>query len=84
MERVKIMALCKDVVENIMGYVEAELDDKTLEELEKHLDECPECQAFVRTYKRMLELTGKLGERTFVSPDVRKRLKEFLKSKLKP
>jgi anti-sigma factor RsiW len=78
------MALCKDVVENIMGYVEAELDDKTLEELEKHLDECPECQAFVRTYKRMLELTGKLGERTFVSPDVRKRLKEFLKSKLKP
>jgi anti-sigma factor RsiW len=84
MERVKIMALCKDVVENIMGYVEAELDDKTLEELEKHLDECPECQAFVRTYKRMLELTGKLGERTFVSPDVRKRLKEFLKAKLKP
>jgi anti-sigma factor RsiW len=78
------MALCKDVVENIMGYVEAELDDKTLEELEKHLDECPECQAFVRTYKRMLELTGKLGERTFVSPDVRKRLKEFLKAKLKP
>ncbi|MBI2487014.1 MAG: zf-HC2 domain-containing protein [Deltaproteobacteria bacterium] len=77
------MALCKDVVENIMGYVEAELDDKTLEELEKHLDECPECQAFVRTYRRMLELTGKLGERTFVSPDVRKRLKEFLKSKLK-
>jgi anti-sigma factor RsiW len=67
-----------------MGYVEAELDDKTLEELEKHLDECPECQAFVRTYKRMLELTGKLGERTFVSPDVRKRLKEFLKAKLKP
>lgn len=77
------MALCKDVVENIMGYVEAKLDDNTLEELEKHLDECPECRAFVRSYRRMLELTGKLGERTFVSPDVRKRLKEFLKSQLK-
>ena len=76
--------MCKDVVENIMGYIDAELDDKTLEELEKHLDECPECQAFVRTYKKMLELTGKLRERTFVTPDIRQRLKELLKSKLKP
>jgi anti-sigma factor RsiW len=83
MEWRKVMALCKDVVENIMEYVEAGLDDKTLEELEKHLHECPECQAFVRTYKRMLELTGKLKERTFVSADVRKRLKDFLKSQLK-
>ena len=77
------MALCKDVVENIMEYVDAELDDRTLEELEKHLHECPECQAFVKTYKRMLELTGKLKERTFVSADVRKSLKDFLKSQLK-
>jgi anti-sigma factor RsiW len=77
------MAMCKDVVENIIGYIEAELDDKTLEELEKHLDECPECQAFVRTYKKMLEITGKLRERTFVTPEIRNRLKELLKSKLK-
>ena len=78
------MVMCKDVVENIIGYIEAELDDKTLEELEKHLEECPECQAFVRTYKKMLELTGKLRERTFVTPEIRQRLKELLKSKLKP
>ena len=77
------MVMCKDVVENIIGYIEAELDDKTLDELEKHLHECPECQAFVRTYKKMLELTGKLRERTFVTPDIRQRLKELLKSKLK-
>ena len=78
------MVMCKDVVENIIGYIEAELDDKTLEELEKHLEECPECQAFVRTYKKMLELTGKLRERTFVPPEIRQRLKELLQSKLKP
>ena len=77
------MVMCRDVVENIIGYIEAELDDKTLEELERHLDECPECQAFVRTYKKMLELTGKLRERTFVTPEIRQRLKELLKSKLK-
>ncbi|MGH7792147.1 MAG: anti-sigma factor family protein [Thermodesulfobacteriota bacterium] len=77
------MALCKDVVENIMDYLEAELDDQTLEELEKHANDCPECGAFIRTYKKMLELTGRLRSRSFVTPDVRKRLKEFLKSKLK-
>jgi anti-sigma factor RsiW len=78
------MAMCNDVAENIMAYIDAELDDRTLEELEKHLDECPECKAFVSTYKKMLELTGKLRERTFVTPEIRQRLKEFLKSKLKP
>lgn len=75
--------LCKDVVENIMGYIEAELDYETLNELEKHVDGCPECMAFVMTYKRMLELTGKLKERTFVTPELRGRLKEFLRSKIK-
>ena len=76
------MAICKDVVDNIIGYIESELDDKTLEELEKHASGCPECRAFVRTYKRMLELTGKLKERTFVTPQIRRRLKDFLKSQV--
>ena len=76
------MALCKDVVENIMDYIDAELDDKTLKELEKHASDCPECQAFIRTYRKMLELAGKLRNTSFVTPQVRKRLKEFLKSKL--
>jgi anti-sigma factor RsiW len=75
--------LCKDIVENIMGYIEAELDYETLVELEKHLDMCPECMAFVRTYKRMLSLTGKLKEKSFVTPDVRSRLKELLLAKIK-
>ncbi len=76
------MAICKDVVENIIGYIEAELDYKTLEELEAHLYECPECQAFVRTYRKMLELAGKLREKSFVAPEVRTRLQELLKSQL--
>ncbi|MGE5445551.1 MAG: anti-sigma factor family protein [Ignavibacteriales bacterium] len=76
------MAICKDVVENIIGYIEAELDYKTLEALEIHLYECPECQAFVRTYRKMLELTGKLKEKSFVTPEIRKRLKELLRAQL--
>ncbi len=67
-----------------MDYIDNELDMKTLEELEKHTSECSECRAFVDTYKRMLELTGKLKERSFVTPEIRERLKTLLKSKIKP
>ena len=67
-----------------MDYIDKELDLKTLEELENHAGECPECRAFVDTYKRMLELTGKLGDRSFVTPEIRERLKILLKSKIKP
>lgn len=73
---------CKDVVENIMDYIDKELDYETLNELEKHSSECPECKAFIRTYKHMLELTGKIKQKTFVTPEIRKRLREFLKSSL--
>ncbi len=76
------MALCKDIVENIMEYIDAELDEETLKELEKHSWDFPGCIAFIRTYKKMLELTGKLKDNTFVTPGIRERLKEFLKTKL--
>lgn len=76
------MALCKDIVENIMDYIDAELDDKTLAELKKHAADCPECQAFIRTYSKMLEMTGKLRNKSFVTPEVRTRLKNLLWHKL--
>ena len=75
--------LCKDLVENIMDYIDLELDSKTLEELQIHLGVCPECKSFVNTYKKMLELSGSLKNKKFVTPEVRKRLKEFLLSKIK-
>ena len=66
-----------------MDYIDNELDLKTLEELEKHASECPECRAFIDTYKRMLELTDKIKDRSFVTPEIRNRLKILLKSKIK-
>lgn len=74
--------MCQEVVENIISYIDDELDKKTLTALEDHLGVCPECMSFVNTYKKMLSVTGKLKEDTFVTPEVRARLKELLKSKL--
>jgi len=75
--------MCRDLVENIIDYIDKELDYETLKELEKHLDVCPECEAFVRTYRKMLELAGNLRKRSFVPPEVRDRLRKFLKSYMK-
>lgn len=74
--------MCKDVVEKIIGYIEAGLDHQTVEELENHINSCPECKEFVLTYKMMLDLTGKLKEKKFVTPEIRNRLKDCLKSSL--
>lgn len=75
--------LCKDVVKNIMDYIDSELDYETLNALESHLGECPECMSFANTYKKMRDLSGKLKQKTFVTPEIRARLKNFLKSQLK-
>ncbi|MGB7291364.1 MAG: hypothetical protein WBD99_04245 [Thermodesulfobacteriota bacterium] len=77
-----INIICKDVVENIVDYIEAELDDKTLQELKKHQYDCPECKAFVRTYRKMLQLTVKLKEMRLVTSETRETLKKWLKSNL--
>ncbi len=74
--------MCKDVVEKIIGYIEAGLDHQTVEELENHINSCPECKEFVLTYRMMLDLTGKLKEKKFVTPEIRSRLKDCLKSSL--
>jgi anti-sigma factor RsiW len=74
------MFICKDVAENIIDYVDQELDDKTLEELEKHQHDCPECKAFVMTYKKMLQLIGRINKKRFVTAEVRKRLKNCLRA----
>lgn len=78
------MFMCKDVVENIMDYIDKELDMETLRELEKHTGECPECKAFVDTYRKMLDVAGKLSEKPSVTPEIRNRLKTLLKSKIDP
>ena len=75
--------VCKEIVDNIIELLDSQLDYKTLEELEKHQSECPDCKAFVSTYKKMLQLTGEIKEKKFVTPGIRMRLKKCLKSSSK-
>lgn len=72
---------CEKFKENVMDYIDKELDSKTLSELEKHLGLCFDCESFVDVYRKMLKASGDLKNKTFVTSDVRDRLKKVLKEK---
>ena len=50
-------AICKDITDLILDYLTEQLDAKTASAYEEHLHVCPDCVAFLRTYKKTMELT---------------------------
>jgi Putative zinc-finger len=48
---------CKDEVGLIADYLADRLDPAVLAPFEKHLGQCPDCAAFLNTYKRTIEVT---------------------------
>ena len=47
----------------LSDYVERELDASARRRIERHLDECPECDAAVRTLRAMLSALALLRQR---------------------
>lgn len=39
-------------------YLDASLTQPALAAFEKHLAQCPDCEAFLRTYKKTMQLTA--------------------------
>jgi hypothetical protein len=48
---------CKEEVGLIADYLAARLDPTVLSAFEKHLAQCPDCTAFLNTYKKTIEVT---------------------------
>jgi Putative zinc-finger len=48
---------CKDEVALIADYLSRRLDAAILAAFEKHLNDCPDCTAFLNTYKKTIEAT---------------------------
>jgi anti-sigma factor RsiW len=47
---------CRDFVEFLMEYSSGELAGSECAEFEAHLVECPECVAYLETYKKTIDL----------------------------
>ena len=52
---------CKDTERLLFDYVEGGLDPKIIEKLDKHFSDCPECIAFLETYRNTIDLVQEHG-----------------------
>jgi anti-sigma factor RsiW len=73
---------CKQVTSLILDYLSGELSRQQARTFELHLFICPDCVAFLNTYKKTVEATGIL-KYAEVPADLRRRVREYLKKKMK-
>lgn len=71
------MLTCRDVIGLLADYLESTLTDELLADLERHLEDCPPCRAYLRTYRRTKELTGRAGQ-VEMPEEMKARLRELL------
>ncbi len=69
------MSECGRHFERISEYLDGELDQETLIEIERHLSECRRCENCVESLRRTIALCRGMG-REDVPAEARKRIKE--------
>jgi len=64
-----------------IDYVEGDLEDGLEEELTAHLDECPDCDKYLKSYRTTIQVTQCADESSL--PEMPEKLVERLRSFLK-
>ncbi|MBI3454612.1 MAG: zf-HC2 domain-containing protein [Candidatus Rokubacteria bacterium] len=72
------MTRCQECIDLLVDYLEGELPPERARALDIHLEMCPPCVAFVRTYKGTVDVARKLPVDE-VPPELTQRLIDFLK-----
>jgi anti-sigma factor (TIGR02949 family) len=65
---------CKDTIQNLNAFIDGELDAILCEEIEEHLQDCPNCQVVVNTLKKTIQIYQSDSRITQLPKDVRERL----------
>ena len=74
--------VCKEFIEDFLSdYLDATLTPDVVADIERHLQDCKPCLAYLQMYKKTRELTGRAG-RVEMPPEMRARLREFLQEQL--
>ena len=68
---------CREAIGLLADYLESALSEQEIRELEEHLAGCGPCQAYLKTYRRTKDLTGK-AERVAMPDEMKDRLRTFL------
>ena len=56
---------CREVADFLMTYLDGELPDRQRVAFEGHLSTCPECVAYLQSYRQAVQL----GKGAFADPD---------------
>jgi anti-sigma factor RsiW len=59
-ESARATITCEQVTALLIDYVAGDLDPTTTLVLERHMQNCPDCMAFLRTYRESIRLTRTL------------------------
>ena len=72
---------CEQVTALLIDYVTGELDPATTLLLERHVQNCPDCVAFLRTYRESIRLTRTLRYED-IPGELQDRVHAFLRQKM--
>ncbi|GAB4256412.1 MAG: hypothetical protein Kow0092_02400 [Deferrisomatales bacterium] len=75
---------CKEILENLSAYIDAELDPSLCDEIEAHMRDCNPCVAFLNTLKKTVVLYKYCGGDEQVPEEVHIDLHRFLRGACKP
>lgn len=73
---------CKQIAALVLAYLNDELSPRRKREFQQHLKICPDCVAFLKTYKKTIQATGTL-DADEMPPEVRENVWQFLRRKLR-
>jgi anti-sigma factor RsiW len=71
---------CEDVVAILHDYFDGLLEPKLAAIITRHLQNCPECEVFARTYGTVIKLTGEL-QADEIPEEVRLRVRRALRER---
>ncbi len=72
------IACCQECIDLLVDYLEGELPLERAHALDIHLEMCPSCVSFVKTYKGTVDVARKLPLDE-IPPELSQRLLDFLR-----
>jgi len=72
---------CREAIALMGDYLEAVLGNDVVAALERHLQDCPACLAYLNTYRKTRDLAGAAG-RVAMPDEVKERLRRLLLEQL--
>jgi hypothetical protein len=73
---------CNQVAALVLAYLNDKLGPRVKRDFEQHLDICPDCVSFLKTYKRTVAATGSVGP-VAMPAKVRNNILSFLRKRMR-